>query len=299
MLLLLACAPMPAPQGPLAQSPPLPFGFWGLNGFVYPSGLAGLRTRLGVTVFQTATMDPAWAVTRLLPMVKRAGLRVTLRLTGDHRRYTTPTGDFDVAAWEHVLATWKDSGVQPFVEDGTLAGHMLLDDIQNFEGRDPDAADLERMGRASKAVLPGLMTFVRERATAMPTPESGAYEAVDAAVNQYRAMDGDVVLYGMREVARAERLGLDVINGLNLLDGGDGSSGKPGYTAGKWAMSADEIRRYGGALLAVPACTMFLMWEYDDQERWADGTIGADWLERPDVEAALAALGEQAARRGR
>lgn len=282
-------APLPRPATPVG----IPYGFWGLNGEVHPTGLAAARRHLGMTVFHTATVQPAWAVDVLLPMVRAAGLQVTLRMTGDHPRYTTATGDFDLDAWKAQLAPWASADVQPFIADGTLLGHMLLDDIHNFPGHDPTAAELDEMARLSKALFPDLMTFVREKATAMPPPQhpSGTYQQVDAIVNQYKAAEGDVRAYVTRESARARALDLGVINGLNIANGGDGSSGQPGWGKDKFAMSAAEIRAYGAVLAADPDCAMFLNWEYDGKERWSDKSIGKEYFDRSDLRVALHDLG--------
>jgi hypothetical protein len=227
-------------------------------------------------------------------MVRAAGWQVTLRLTGDHGAYTTGD-DFDLAEWKAALDPWADAGLEEFVADGTLEGHMLLDDIANWGwlhgGVDPTGDELDEMARYSKELLPGLMTFVRERATQMPVPDGGAYVHLDACVNQYRALEGDASAYAAAQKAAADSLDLGIINGLNLCDGGDGSSGQQGWLGpGFWAMSADEITAYGEALV-VDGLGLFLSWEYDGEETWPDGTIGSDYLDEPDVQAALAALG--------
>jgi hypothetical protein len=289
------CSPTPASSEPPDQQPEEPsppgqiYGFWGLNGHVSPQGFADLRERFGITGFQVANEDPVWTVGSLLPMVRQAGLRVTLRLTGDHHAYTRD-GDFDLELWKVQLDRWRDAGAQPFIDDGTLAGHMLLDDVVNFEGRDPDAADFEEMARFSKELMPGLMTFVRQKATHMPPPEGGRYVWVDAAVNQYEALEGPVEAYASVQEERAIALGLGVINGLNIADGGDGSAGRPGWRATHYPMTADEIRSYGQVLATVPSCGMFLNWEYDGREEWSDGNIGADYFDQPELQAALAEL---------
>jgi hypothetical protein len=257
---------------------------------VSPEGFQDVQQRFGITGFQVAYSDPAGTVQTLLPMVRAAGWRVTLRLTEDHHAYTTAEGDFDLAAWKAQLSQWRGSGIQEFVDDGTLAGHMLLDDITNFEGHDPDAAELDEMARYSQELMPGLMTFVRQKATGMPVPAGGTYRWVDAAVNQYEAMEGDVSRYARQQEVRARALGLGVINGLNIADGGDGSAGRPGYREGHYPMTAAEIATYGGVLARVPSCGIFLSWEYDGQDRWSDGTNGAEYFDQPELQAALAAL---------
>ena len=257
-----------------------------------PAGLADGRDRLGADVFHTATISPGHAVSTLLPMARDAGLGVTLRLTGDHGRYTDAQGGFDRVAWERMMAPWGEAAaaLAPFIADGTLRGHMLLDDIHNFEGADPTGAELDAMAAHSKALLPGLMTFVRERASDMPVPPGGRYQHVDACVNQYKALHGDVAAFAREEAARARALDLAFIGGLNIANGGDGSSGQPGWQAGRHAMSGAEIERYGAVLAAIPGTVMFLCWEYDGEERWSDGSVGAAWFDRPAQREALLAL---------
>ncbi len=273
-------------------------GFWGLNGFITEAGLADVSSRFNTSVFQVASSAPNYTVQTLLPLVRESGMKVTLRMTGDHSEYTTD-GNFDLEKWKTDLSDWENSGVQEFIDDGTLVGHMLLDDIDTFAGTNPTASDLDEMARYSKEIMPGLMTFVRQKCSNLPEPttESGEYEYVDNCVNQYTNYqgfsDGPIDEYIAEQTAAAEQYNLGMINGLNIADGGDGSSGQVGWSAGKYAMSAEEITSYGEALLSVPDIQMFLMWEYDGEELWSDGvTIGSDYFDQPELQAALAAFGE-------
>jgi len=269
----------------------IPYGYWGLNGYLTDDGLADVSDRLNATAFQVANSDPGWGVASLLPMVRDAGMQVTLRMTGGHDRYTTDTGDFDIDAWKAQLDPWAGSGVQAFIDDGTLSGHMILDDIHNFAGTDPTGDELDEMARHSNEVLPGLMTYVRCQATTIPTPTPGVFSHLDAQVNQYSIMKGPVDDFAADEAAAAAVLDLRIINGMNIADGGDGSSGQPGWRDGYWAMSATEVLTYGRVMADVPGVGMFLNWEYDGEEAWSDGSIGADYFDQPDLELALAALG--------
>lgn len=300
LALLLACVRAPAaPEPPAAPAPPplpdhLLFGFWGLNGVSDPTGLASLKERLHLSLYQVASEDPAYTLGHTLPEARAAGIRVTLRLAGDHPAYTDRLGRFDLDAWKAGLERWRGKGLEPYVADGTLWGHMLLDDIHNFPTHDPDAAELDELARYSRTLWPGLATFVREKATGLPEPEGGRYRWLDAQVNQYEVKEGPVDSYVAANRARADALGIRSIHGLNIADGGDGSSGQPGWRQQHWAMSAAEIRRYGPVLLNDPGCAAFLAWEYDARERWSDGTVGATYLQRPELEAALAELGRLA-----
>lgn len=277
------------------KSQPVLFGFWGLNGYISETGLADVANRFNASIFQVASSAPNYTVTTLLPLVQASGMKVTLRMTEDHSAYTTD-GNFDLALWKAQVADWQDSGVQEYIDNGTLVGHMLLDDIDTFSGTDPTAADLDEMARYSKELMPGLFTFVRQKCGNVP---EGNYLYVDACVNQYRNYqgysDGPVSDYIIEQTAAAQERGLDMINGLNIADGGDGSSGQVGWSAGKYAMSAEEITTYGTALLNVPDLEMFLLWEYDAEELWSDGvTIGSEYFDQPELQAALAELGQQA-----
>ncbi len=273
----------------VASGPGPLYGFWGLNGYTDASGLADVKSRLGMTVFQVACSTPNWCVNTMLPMVRAAGLHVTFRMTGGPD-YDTTSGNFDIAKWKAQLPAWSSYGVQSYIDDGTLVGHMLLDDIHNYAGRDPTGDELDEMARYSKSLFPGLMTFVRERATEMPVPSSGQYTYVDACVNQYQANHGEIHTYAAAQEAQALALNLGTIEGLNIADGGDGSSHQAGWRSGFYAMSAAEITYYGDVLAAVPEMGMFLNWEYDGVEAWSDGTIGDTYFNQPDKQAALADL---------
>jgi hypothetical protein len=69
-----------------------------------------------------------------------------------------------------------------------------------------------------------------------------------------------------------------------VLNGGSKNSGIPGRKVGKFAMSANEIRNWGGAILAEPYFCAFIMWEYDPA-----------YFSRSDIKAALLELKEKAA----
>lgn len=277
------------------EATPVLFGFWGLNGYWDSAGLADVNNRFGATVYQVASSAPGYTVNTLLPTVRAAGMKVTLRMT------TSPDygNDFDIDAWKTQILTWKNSGVQEFINDGTLAGHMMLDDIHNFsyisDSTNPTAAELDEMAEYSEEILPGLLNYVRQKATGMPVPDSGSYTYLDAVVNQYKASNGDVADYVAEETAKAAELNVGIINGMNIIDGGNGDSGQQGTTSNKYAMTADEITSYGEALLAVDDLEMFLMWEYDGEQEWYDGTIGSDYFDQTEIQAALSALGDTAA----
>jgi hypothetical protein len=275
-----------APDGAPADAASPMYGFWGLNGFVSPEGFVDVQRRLGANGLMVAHSGREHAVQTLLPMARAAGWRVTLRMIDEHQPQTA-RGDFDLDRWKAQVGRWRGTGVQEFIDDGTLAYHMLIDDLPNFAGRSPTGDELDEMARYSKSLMPGLKVAVREEAIALPVPSSGRYEHVDACINQYVSNDGDVEVFARDNAQLAESMGLELFNGLNIANGGDGSSGQPGWSEGRWAMSAQEIVTYGEALTASPDLVMFLAWEYDGEELWSDGSIGSDYFDQPENTEAL------------
>ena len=68
---------------------------------------------------------------------------------------------------------------------------------------------------------------------------------------------------------------------------GDGTSGQIGHYgvndagAGSiiYAMSPDEISSYGKQLIRNTGCDTMLLWEFDGDEEWYDGTIGGEYFQ--------------------
>jgi hypothetical protein len=109
------------------------------------------------------------------------------------------------------------------------------------------------------------------------------YTHLDAAWFQYAARFGDPAAALATEVAAAKSKGLGLMVGMNVLDGGDGSSKLPGWSKGKWKMSATEITNYGIPLLSNSYVCGFIMWMWDPA-----------YYGRSDVESAMTALSDKA-----
>ena len=73
---------------------------------------------------------------------------------------------------------------------------------------------------------------------------------------------GDPLKFITTQIAAAKSKGLGVVAGLNLLNGGNGSSGLRG-SGSQWQMSANEVRSYGTTLLNQSYLCGFVMWEYN------------------------------------
>jgi hypothetical protein len=205
-------------------------------------------------------------VGKLLADVKAKGGRIVLKLCNGSDSYVKNSdGTFSLTKWKSLVARFKNSNLGPYVNDGTLLGHYLIDEPQRTQrggGKEISRATLEEMAKYSKSIWPTMTTFVR----AVPSwlaAGSQTYSALDAAWAQYAAGKGSASSYISSEVAAAKQKGLGLMVGLNVLDGGDGSSRIAGYTRGKYAMSASEIRTYGTALLDQTYACGFYSWMYD------------------------------------
>ena len=112
----------------------------------------------------------------------------------------------------------------------------------------------------------------------MPTWLAGApfrWQYLDERSAQYSARKGPVDSYRDAEVRAAAEEGLKVVWGLNVLDGGDGSSGKHFNSSSKYSMSASELLKYGKALMAASNSCGFLMWNYLSTYMGSSGILDA------------------------
>ncbi len=194
-------------------------------------------------------------------------------------------GSFNFAKWQALIDGFKGIDFTSYIADGTIVAHLLIDEpdvAPRWGGQTIAQATVEAMAQYSKQLWPGMATIVR----ALPSWLGQApitYSNLDAGWVHYTARKGDAAAYLAAQVPIAKRLGLGLALNLNLLDGGDGSSGIPGFSSGKYAMSGEEIRRYGSALLHDGYACAFLMWKYD-----------AAYFARPDIQSAMADLSNQA-----
>jgi hypothetical protein len=88
--------------------------------------------------------------------------------------------------------------------------------------------------------------------------------------------------------AYAQREGLGLVVGLNVLNGGNRSSGIRGQQSGSYAMSASQLRSWGGTLVSDPRACAFLSWKYS-----------AKYYGRSDIRSAMAYLANKAKTRSK
>lgn len=214
------------------------------------------------------------------------GGRVVIKLCKGRDEYVKNSdGTFSLAKWKSLVSRYKTVNLGPYISDGTIIGHYLIDEphrAARWGGKAIPYKTLEEMARFSKEIWPQMHTMIR----VAPSWLAGApfqWRYVDAGWTQYRATLGDAAKWVGSEAAIAEREGLGLVVGLNLLNGGNGSSNIRGATRGKWAMSASEIRKYGSAMLASKHACGFFNWTWD-----------SEYYGRSDIRSAMADVSSKA-----
>ncbi len=220
-----------------------------------------------------------------LSQVKAKGGRVLLKLAGENT-YKDPGGKFNLTKWKTQVDRYKNINITPYITDGTIVGHFLVDE-PHFDGRWGGSvipqATLEEAAKHSKQYWPTLPTIVNAPANWLASA-SVNYVNLDAGWAMFRSKTAtSASSWAAQQVKRAKSKGLGLVAGMNILDGGDGSSGIRGTQPKTWAMSAAELREYGNALLNQSYVCAFSMWRYD-----------AAYFNRTDIKNALAELSAKA-----
>jgi hypothetical protein len=221
-----------------------------------------------------------------LSATRARGGRIVIKLSRGRDSFVkNADGTFSLTKWKLQVDRFKGLNLAPYINDGTILGHYLIDEphrTAKWGGKIISQATVEAMAKYSKQLWPGMTTFVR----VVPSWLAGVsqtYTYLDAGWLQYETFRGDVNTVLTTEVAAAKRKGLGLIVGLNVLDGGNGTSKIPGWTTGKYAMSASEIRKYGLPMLAHPYTCGFFNWMWD-----------SPYFGRTDVKSAMAELSSKA-----
>jgi hypothetical protein len=212
-------------------------------------------------------LDPSNILSHLSGARAKGG-RVVVKLCKGRDSYVkNADGTFSLAKWKSLVGRYKNVNLSPYISDGTIIGHYLIDEphrTSRWGGKAISQATLEAMARYSKELWPQMTTMVRVVPSWLASG-SVTYKYLDTGWLQYAAGKGDVAKLVSAEVAAAKGEGLGLVVGMNVLDGGNGSSGIRGRTSGKWAMSASEIRNYGSVLLGQSYACAHFMWTHDTE----------------------------------
>jgi hypothetical protein len=210
-----------------------------------------------------------------LAAARRANVRVFISFTGSERHYVD-AGGFSVKLWKERVDRFRNLDLTPYIEDGTIMAHLIMDeptDPSNWGGKAVTQSQIEEIAAYSKEVWPTMPTLIRT----WPEYLKGyQFPHLDAVwfhyLDRWAPLDGFIA----EHFPTAREIGLNIVGGLNVMNGGSSHSGVPGKKSGKFAMSADELRSWGEKLLAEPGMCAFLFWEYNSA-----------YLSRPDINAAM------------
>jgi hypothetical protein len=216
-----------------------------------------------------------------LESARRANGRVLVSFSGGNGEYTDSNG-FNLELWKRKVDEFREFDLSTYIADGTLIGHYIMDepsDRRNWNGHLVALADIDEMARYSKEIWPDLPTIIR----GWPWYLKGyPYQYLDAAWAAYHVRFGSIDEFVASNVRDAKESGLSLVMGLNVLAGG-GEEGLPGYHRDKFAMTASQVRSWGGALLDQPYVCAFFMFRYHP-----------DYFKRADIEEAVAELSQKA-----
>jgi hypothetical protein len=234
---------------------------------------------------QGGPLDPSNILSKL-SAVRAKGGRVVLKLCKGSDSYVkNADGTFSFSKWKSLVSRYRNINLGPYIADGTIVGHFLIDEPQRaakWGGRTISPATLEAMAKYSKQLWPGMTTIARVVPSWLAA-SSVSYTYLDAGWAQYASSKGDAGKWAAAEVAAAKRKGLGLVVGMNVLDGGNGSSRIAGWSRGRYAMSATEIRNYGTALLNQSYSCAFFNWMYDSR-----------YFGRTDIKSAMASVSTKA-----
>ena len=264
-----------------------------------PLGPPKLPTTLYGEVFTgtKVALTPETAVEELNAARSKA-MRVFVILVGAQKHYKNEDGTFDLDSWKSVVDEFRDVDLGEFVVDRTIVAHQLVSEAKaraQWGGSVIPNNVLDEMARYSKEIWPTMPTMLRtdpsdleEHAAAFGTPWPGwRWSYLDAASARYLTRKGSVQAFAKTEQASTTRQRLALVAGLNVLSGGDGSSEIGSPRAGAWAMSPDELLRYGKALLLGTSACAFELWRYESPGSAFENVV---YFRRPEINEALREL---------
>lgn len=249
-------------------------------------------------MFTSAHLNPSRPdeVLSWLGQARADGKSVILLLAGPASQYKNDDGTFSLEKWKSKIDLYAHLDLDEWIADGTIFVHYLISEPMSrsrWGGQVITAEVIDEMAAYSKRYWPELPTVAREQPTDL-LRHAGGYEVaipgwtwsyLDASWARYRISKGPIADFIEDEVQAARGQGLGLLFGMNVLQGGDGSSGVVGYN-NDWVMSADELLEYGEKLIMEPYGCAMLMWHlnFDD----------IVYFEVPEIEAAMTRLAEVA-----
>jgi hypothetical protein len=210
-----------------------------------------------------------------LAAIKSRGGRVFLTFSGYEGHYLDQNHHFSLSLWKQRMDRFRGINFNSYIEDGTIIGVALIDepnDPVNWGGVPVPGSMVETMAQYSKSIWPTLPTVVRAEPAYLERT-GGPYRYLDAAWAQYVTRKGTADDYIKRNVADAQRIGLALVTGLNIINGGPNAT----------QMSASLVQSAGSTILAQSYPCAFVSWE------WRDA-----YMSRSDIKSAMAVLSNKA-----
>jgi hypothetical protein len=244
-----------------------------------------------LSTVHTGSLRAGTIPTSFLPVLAEAkakNARLVIKLTGGSASHVkNADGTFNFTKWKALVDKYKSvtASFAPYIADGTIIGHYLVDEpnmAHRWGGKEIPQATIEAMAKYSKQIFPSMHTLVRVVPTWLASaPVTYAY--LDAGWAQYTSVKGDAARWVAAEASAAKSKGLGLVVSMNVLNGGNGSSGIRGTESGRYSMSASELRNYGTALLNQTYTCAFYQWMYN-----------STYYGRSDIKSAMADLSAKA-----
>jgi hypothetical protein len=256
--------------GPAAAAPTHPSPEFGTAGG--PAGIVFASAQMPVSLLgsvHTGTIQPSTPsnILTYLAQVKARGGRTLVKLHGSEASVENSDGTFSPTKWKSMVSRYRTVNLTPYITDGTIVGHYILDEPHypsRWGGKIVSQATVEDLAKYSKSLWPTMATIV-SAAPAWLANTTVTYVHLDAGWAVYMAEKSRFpATWAAQQVTHAKKKGLGLFSGLNVLDGGNGSSGVRGTTPRGWNMTGAELRTYGSALLAQTYVCWFAMWRYQD-----------------------------------
>ncbi len=212
------------------------------------------------------------------------GLRVLTHLTGGRSGFQNADGSFNLDMWKAQLDEWRGSNLQKYIDNGTVIGHVMIDEPQdtngNWGGHVFKYEDLEAAAAYSKSIWPNLPTGAGTNPVWLSSA-SFTWSAFDFAITPYTARKGDPQAFLNSQASAAQAEGLALYTSINVLHGGN----TPGS-----AVTADQLRSWGTLFINDPRNCGLTLW------KWDQGDNGG-FFSSPDIAGVLAELSALAATR--
>jgi hypothetical protein len=207
-----------------------------------------------------------------LQTARARGARLLLAVP--RNRMSNDDGTFNYEEWKGELEQWRTYGIEPYLQDGTILGLYVIDEpncAACWGGRSVSQATVDDMAGYAKTIWPNIVTFAR----VLPGwfYPYGPPRYLDAGWANWvgplhRPSAGETPeSFRDRHTRDAQALGLGLVLGLNVLNGGDGSSGIRGtgdldLDLNQWQMTANEVERVGKVFAAAPYACALISWRW-------------------------------------